>query len=52
MSPSDADRLAKQRLSRGSGAEPPAKILRVSTPMPEEKHGLFVLHDEETAVAE
>ena len=51
MWPSDTGNLAKRRLSRDSGAEPPGKTPKVS-PMPKEKNGLFVLHDRETAIVE
>ena len=49
---SDADKLAKRRLSRDSGAEPPRKTLRVSASVPKEKNGLFILHSGETTAAE
>ena len=38
--------------NRDSGAEPPRKISRMSSPAPREKNGLFILHDRETAAAE
>ena len=41
-----------EKFSRRRGAEPPGKTLRMSTPMPREKSGLFLLYDGKTAVAE
>lgn len=53
MAPRGIGKKRDRFLGRGSGAKhPKEKTLRVPMPGTQEKNGLFVLHDGETAVAE